>query len=115
MVRLDEGGAAAADVRLFAPPPSLRPWVQHVSIQPGPARHARWRVVPDTSAHVSFRRGGRVLLPLVLVTTLAQPSPVREIAHLQFRSSFWVNLHHTLYAAARPPDRLMPSTPRGDL
>src|SRR5262245_48451504 len=54
MVRLDEGGAAAADTRLFAPPPSLRPWVQHVSIQPGPARRAAWRVVPDTSPHVIF-------------------------------------------------------------
>jgi len=59
MVRLDEGGAAAADVQLFAPAPPLRPWVQHVSIQPGPARRGRWRVVPDTCAHVivSVARG----------------------------------------------------------
>ena len=54
MVRLDEGGRAAQDVRLIAPAPSLRPWVRHVSIQPGPARHPPWRVVPDTSAHVIF-------------------------------------------------------------
>ena len=54
MVRLDEGGRAASAVRIFAPAPPLRAWVQHVSIQPGPARRARWRVVPDTSAHVIF-------------------------------------------------------------
>jgi len=54
MVRLDEGGRAALDVRILAPAPSLRPWVRHVSIQPGPARHAPWRVVPDTSPHVIF-------------------------------------------------------------
>jgi len=54
MVRLDEGGFAARAVRLFAPRPSLRRWVQHVSIQPGPARHGGWRVVPDTCAHVIF-------------------------------------------------------------
>src|SRR4051794_15877302 len=52
MVRLDEGGFAAREVRIFAPRPSLRRWVQHVSIQPGPARHGGWRVVPDTSAHI---------------------------------------------------------------
>jgi AraC-like DNA-binding protein len=52
MVRLDEGGLAAGAVRILAPRPSLRRWVQHVSIQPGPARHGGWRVVPDTSSHV---------------------------------------------------------------
>ncbi len=52
MVRLDEGGLAAREVRIFAPRPALRRWVQHVSIQPGPARPGGWRVVPDTCAHV---------------------------------------------------------------
>jgi AraC-like DNA-binding protein len=54
MVRLDEGGFAAREVRIFAPRPLLRRWVQHVSIQPGAARHGGWRVVPDTSGHVIF-------------------------------------------------------------
>jgi AraC-like DNA-binding protein len=58
MVRLDEGGHAAIEARLLAPGAALAPWVQHVSIQPGPARHAApgrpWRVVPDTSAHLVF-------------------------------------------------------------
>lgn len=54
MVRLDEGGRAARDVQILAPPPSLRDWVQHVSIQPGPARRAAWRVVPDTCPHLIF-------------------------------------------------------------
>jgi len=54
MVRLDEGGRAAGEILLLSPPAPLRPWVQHVSIQPGPARHCRelWRVVPDTCGHV---------------------------------------------------------------
>jgi|SRR5262245_5329079 len=54
MVRLDEGGRAAGDVQIVAPPPSLRDWVQHVSIQPGPARRGAWRVVPDTCPHLIF-------------------------------------------------------------
>jgi AraC-like DNA-binding protein len=68
MVRLDEGGRAASEVRILAPTPSLRRWVQHVSIQPGPARRAAgcsgasgaWRVVPDTSAHVILSVAGGV-------------------------------------------------------
>jgi AraC-like DNA-binding protein len=54
MVRLDEGGRAAGDVQLYAPCPSLRGWVQHVSVQRGPDRREPWRVVPDTSAHIIF-------------------------------------------------------------
>jgi AraC-like DNA-binding protein len=54
MVRLDEGGRAAGDVRLYAPSPSLRDWVQHVSVQHGPDRRSPWRVVPDTCPHVIF-------------------------------------------------------------
>jgi AraC-like DNA-binding protein len=54
MVRLDEGGRAARDVRLFSPRPSLRAWVQHVSIQAGPNRPGPWRVVPDTCGHIIF-------------------------------------------------------------
>ena len=54
MVRLDEGGRAAQDVRILAPAPPLQAWVRHVSIQPGPARQAPWRVVPDTSPHLIF-------------------------------------------------------------
>jgi AraC-like DNA-binding protein len=68
MVRLDEGGAAAAEVRCFAPPLSLRPWVQDVSIQPGPARRAAgWRVVPDTCGHLilTVTRGGPLRVRLV--------------------------------------------------
>jgi hypothetical protein len=42
----------------------------------------------------------------VMLLTLASPSfadaPVSIVANLAFHSSFWVNLHHTLYAAARP-------------
>ena len=64
MVRLDEGGRAATDVRIFAPAPALRPWIRHASIQPGPARHAPWRVVPDTSPHVIFSVAGA--LPALL-------------------------------------------------
>jgi AraC-like DNA-binding protein len=54
MVRLDEGGRSADEVLSFAPRPPLAPWVQHVSIQPGPARHRPepWRVVPDTCGHL---------------------------------------------------------------
>jgi AraC-like DNA-binding protein len=54
MVRLDEGGCAAHDVRLFSPRPSLRGWVQHVSVQAGPNRPGPWRVVPDTCGHIIF-------------------------------------------------------------
>jgi AraC-like DNA-binding protein len=54
MVRLDHGGRAAAEVRLYPAPAPLRHWVQHVSVQHGPARPGPWRVVPDTSAHLIF-------------------------------------------------------------
>ena len=54
-------------------------------------------------------------LPILLAAVLLQPSPVREIAQLRFQSSFWVNLHHTLYAASRPAGRPMPSAPDADL
>ena len=54
MVRLDEGGSAAGDVRLYSPRPSLRGWVQHVSVQAGPNRPGPWRVVPDTCGHIIF-------------------------------------------------------------
>src|SRR5262245_27442387 len=57
MVRLDEGGRAAGEVQILAPPPALRDWVQHVSIQPGPARRGAWRVVPDTCPHLIFVAG----------------------------------------------------------
>ena len=102
MVRLDEGGFAAREVRIFAPRPSLRRWVQHVSIQPGPARHGGWRVVPDTSAHliisvtadgasrcriVGARRtaadidvGGRCLTVAVRLQPGALPALTREAA-----------------------------------
>lgn len=64
MVRLDEGGRAARETLLLPPRPALRAWVQHVSIQPGPARHRQrpWRAVPDTSGHVivSVLQDGRV-------------------------------------------------------
>jgi AraC-like DNA-binding protein len=52
MVRLDEGGCAARGVRLFRPRPSLRGWVQHVSVQAGPNRPGPWRVVADTCGHI---------------------------------------------------------------
>jgi AraC-like DNA-binding protein len=54
MVRLDEGGRAAGEVQLHPPPPSLRDWVQHASVQPGVAARRAWRVVPDTSPHLIF-------------------------------------------------------------
>lgn len=54
MVRLDEGGRAASNVRLLAPHPALRDWVQHASIQPGPTGSRPWRVVPDTCPHIIF-------------------------------------------------------------
>lgn len=56
MVRLDQGGRAAGEVQLHPPPPSLRDWVQHVSVQPGVAARGPWRVVPDTSPHLIFSR-----------------------------------------------------------
>ena len=69
MVRLDEGGRAADEALIFAPRPRLAPWVQHVSIQPGPARHRReaWRVVPDTCGHliVSVTEDGAARVRLV--------------------------------------------------
>ena len=54
MVRLDQGGCAAEEIRLYPPPPHLRGWVRHVSVQPGPARRESWRVVPDTSGYLIF-------------------------------------------------------------
>lgn len=54
MVRLDQGGRAARDIQFYAPPPSLRDWVQHLSVQPGPGTRGPWRVVPDTSPHIIF-------------------------------------------------------------
>lgn len=60
MVRLDQGGRAADEVRLYAPRPFLREWVQHVSVQSGPSRSGPWRVVPDTSPHFIFTMTGGV-------------------------------------------------------
>ena len=51
----------------------------------------------------------------LLVTVLLQPAPARELAQLSLYSSFWVNLHHTLYAASRPAGRSMPSAPPLDM
>src|SRR5215510_8146755 len=53
---------------------------------------------------------------LVALTIPASSAPqVRTVAHLEFYSAFWPNLHHTLYAAAAPADRPLPSRPSGDL
>ena len=71
MVRLDEGGRAAAEAQTLPPRPSLHGIVQHVSIQPGPARRAEssaaWRVVPDTCGHLiaSVTGDGRARVRLV--------------------------------------------------
>ena len=56
-----------------------------------------------------------MLLPILLAAVLLQPSPVREVAQLRFYSAFWVNLHHTLYAASRPAGQAMPSVPDPDV
>jgi AraC-like DNA-binding protein len=58
MVRLDQGGRAARNIQIYAPPPSLRDWVQHVSVQPGPGARGPWRVVPDISPHIIFSTTG---------------------------------------------------------
>jgi AraC-like DNA-binding protein len=52
MVVLDEGGAGAGALVLVAPPPALAATIEHLWVQAGPHRRRRWRVVPDTSAHV---------------------------------------------------------------
>src|SRR5258705_1108977 len=54
-------------------------------------------------------------LLLVLAIPATVDGQVREVAHLQFYSAFWLNLHHTLYAAAAPADRPLPSPASGDL
>jgi hypothetical protein len=57
----------------------------------------------------------RFALLLVLAVPATVDAQVREVAHLQFYSAFWPNLHHTLYAAAAPADRPLPSPSSGDL
>jgi hypothetical protein len=47
------------------------------------------------------------LVLLVCASPSSADAPVSTIAHLEFHSAFWVNLHHTLFGAAwaRRPDK----------
>lgn len=57
----------------------------------------------------------RFALLFVLALPATAGAQVQEVAHVQFHSAFWPNLHHTLYAAAAPADRPLPSPASSDL
>jgi hypothetical protein len=84
MVRLEEGGCVAARPRRFVQAP-----------------------VPVIPHKVT---GGSVLFALWLTV----PAPIAGVAPLQFHSAFWVNLHHTLYAASLPPTKALGSSVEED-
>jgi hypothetical protein len=56
-----------------------------------------------------------VALLLALAVPASSAAQVVAVAHLEFHSAFWPNLHHTLYAAAAPANRPLPSPASGDV
>lgn len=56
MILFDQAGAAAHAARMFAAPPSLRPFVEHVWTlgRVAASAHAPWRIIPDANPYLIF-------------------------------------------------------------